>query len=122
MMRASSLFTAISWRKKNFFHFFSTHPLVLTLSNGIKHPFCSLLLIKTNIERERLKKSFGFMPGIELKGSLWNALPDQPTNRPTDRHSQLQRCFVAPKDYMYATGLAVKTTRNLMHFFLHFST
>ena len=50
MMRASSLFTAISWRKKNFFHFFFTHPLILTSSKRTKHPFCSLLLISADIE------------------------------------------------------------------------
>ena len=50
MMRASPLFTAISWRKKNFFHFFFTHPLVSTPSKRTKHPFCSLLLISADIE------------------------------------------------------------------------
>ena len=36
--------------KKNFFHFFFTHPLISTPSKRTKHPFCSLLLISADIE------------------------------------------------------------------------
>ena len=53
-------------KKKLFFIFFFTHPLLLTPSNRKKRPFCSLLLIKTDIEREKLKESFGFSPAIDL--------------------------------------------------------
>ena len=53
MMRVSSLFTAISWRKNNFFLFFFTHPFISTPSNGIKNSFCSLLLNKKDIRGEK---------------------------------------------------------------------
>ena len=53
---------------------------------------------KEHTEKENKAKQANKVRRVDRRT---NALPDQPTDRPTDGHSQLQRCFVAPKNSFF---------------------